>query len=136
MRPPSSRRILLVDDDAGCREAFVCLFESWGCETIAAACPGDALSRMAERLPDVIVADLGLPTIAHGITMIREARRMPGADSIPILALSGHGQDVDRRAAIRAGCDFFFLKPPDLDHLRDALTATASERRVLNAHRR
>ena len=125
----TEHRILLVDDHADFVDALGYLLESWGCESTTATNPTAALAAVAERAPDAIMLDLGLPTLHQGIALIRDIRRLPGADRIVIMAITGHGRDVDRSAAASAGCDFFFLKPPDLDQVYDAL-------RTLDTHHR
>lgn len=133
----TARRVLIVDDHRDCREAFECLLESWGWMTSLAATPEAALAQMAVQLPDALFADLGLPRLADGIAMIRAARRLPGGQSTLILGVTGHGRDIDRRVAMEAGCDYFFVKPPDLDLVRDALRTIGSHRkRETNARRR
>jgi DNA-binding response OmpR family regulator len=128
MRSSSPYRVVIVDDHRDCGEAFECLFEFWGCTTVMAATADSALAEMAERLPDALMADLGLPRLADGLALIRAARRLPGGESILILAVTGYGRDIDRRAAMDAGCDFFFVKPPDLDLVFEALRTIESRR--------
>jgi DNA-binding NarL/FixJ family response regulator len=55
-------------------------------------------------------------------------RGLPGGDTILVVAVTGHSKDVDRRRAVAAGCDFFFLKPADLDQLHEALSTIQAHR--------
>jgi CheY-like chemotaxis protein len=128
MADPSGRRphILVVDDE--CSQAFVCLLEAWGYTALAARSVENALASIAKRCPGVILLDLGLPRIEQGFALVRAIRELPRGANIFILAVTGHGRDQDRRRAIAAGCDRFFLKPADLDQLHEALITLDSHR--------
>jgi CheY-like chemotaxis protein len=127
-------RILLVDDFPDYLAAMECVMESWGCETRTATGPREALATVASWVPDVVVVDLGLPTIDVGLALIRDIRRIPASARIVIMAVTGYGREMDRRAAMNAGGDFFFLKPADLDELQAAvMTIDTHHRRVCRA---
>ena len=69
----------------------------------------EALRQAAERLPDAAVLDIGLPDM-DGYALARELRARFGA-SVVLLAVTGYGQDADRRQAEQAGFDGHFTKP-------------------------
>ena len=67
----------------------------------------------AERLrPDVVLMDLGLPRI-DGFDACRRIREQPWGKGILMIAITGWGQDVDRRKSQEAGFDHHLVKPVD-----------------------
>ena len=130
MAHPSHRQrhVLIVDDDGDCSEAFQVLVQGWGCDAYVAKNPDDALALIGKRHPDAILVDLGLPWIEQGLGLVRQVRELPGGEEFLILAVTGHGRAEDRRRAIGAGCDFFFVKPPDLDEVHEALLTVDAHR--------
>jgi DNA-binding response OmpR family regulator len=74
----------------------------------------------AEYSPQVVILDIGLPTI-DGYQLARELRRQPGGAEVALIALTGYGQKNDRERARDAGFDHYFVKPVDPDHLQTAI---------------
>jgi CheY-like chemotaxis protein len=124
-------RLLLVEDDADNAEALEVMLGYWGYEVEVARNRASALGRAALRQPDAVVIDLGLPTFEEGCALLKELRGMVGGDRPLVVAVTGHSGDNHRRQAIEAGCDFFFVKPADLDELQGAL-GTIGAREALN----
>ena len=71
-----------------------------------------ALAAARAQQPDVIVLDIGLPCI-DGYEVARRLRAEPGFSATFIVALTGYGQDDDRRRAKEAGFDLHLVKPVD-----------------------
>lgn len=84
--------------------------------------------RAIAHRPDAVIVDLGLPSIEDGCALLRQIRQLPGGDAILILVVTGHGREADRRRALEAGGDLFFVKPPNLDKVREDL-------QIIGAHR-
>ena len=114
-------RVLLVEDDADSAEASEVLFRYWGYDVMVARRADEGLAMALSRHPDAIVLDLGLPTFDDGCAFVRALRAQCGALTL-LVAVTGHGREIDRRRAVEAGCDYFFAKPADLDELKDALS--------------
>ncbi|HYE79524.1 MAG TPA: response regulator, partial [bacterium] len=77
--------------------------------------------------PDVVLLDIGLPKL-NGYEVCRRLRERPGGAELLIIAISGWGQDEDRRKSQEAGFDAHFVKPVDhaaLGELLARATATA-----------
>lgn len=115
--------VLLVDDSVDNRALYAEYLALEGFEIVEAA-DGEAGVATARRSrPDAVVMDLGLPVI-DGIEATKILRADPTTARIPILALSGHGPDMEQRAA-EAGVDRYVRKPclPNelADHLRELL---------------
>jgi two-component system, chemotaxis family, CheB/CheR fusion protein len=119
-RPASTRsvsttplRILIVDDNHDSADMLATLLQFAGHETFTAH-DGPAAVDMAEELdPDVILLDIGLP-ILNGYEAARRIRELRGRGRRPLLiALTGWGQDEDRRRSEQAGFDAHLVKPVD-----------------------
>ena len=119
--PRVSRRVLVVDDNTDNAELLRILLEEEGHETYMAHDGVEGLAA-AERLrPDVVLMDLGLPRI-DGLDACRRIREQPWGKRILVIAITGWGQDVDRRKSQEAGFDHHLVKPADIEQLRQLLT--------------
>jgi PAS domain S-box-containing protein len=124
VRPPegAARRILVVDDNRDSAESIATLLQLSGHQTFLAH-DGLAAVEEAERLrPDVVLLDVGLPKIS-GIDACRRIRSHPWGKSLVIVALTGWGQDHDRRNTRDAGFDAHLVKPVDYGDLLQLLSA-------------
>lgn len=124
----NANRVLLIEDDRDSAEAFRLLLEFWGYHVEVAHDGDRALALATARLPYIVVLDLGIPSVDEGCALVRQIRRLPDGDAVLVITVTGYGREVDRRRAIGAGCDFFFLKPPDLDQLREAMSTVQAHR--------
>ena len=112
----SPRRILVVDDNRDSADSLALLLNLQGHETEAVY---DGLSAVhtAERFaPDVVLLDRGLP-ILDGIEACRRIREKPWGRNMVIVALTGWGQEEDRRRSREAGFDEHLVKPVSNDAL-------------------
>jgi PAS domain S-box-containing protein len=120
-----ARRILIVDDNEDSAESLALLLELAGHETQTAH-DGEAALEAAEKLrPDVVLLDIGLPRLS-GHEVCRRVRAQPWGQQMILIALTGWGQDEDRRRSEEAGFDGHLVKPVDHAHLTallDSLTA-------------
>jgi two-component system KDP operon response regulator KdpE len=105
--PEPAARILVVDDEAGLRKALATNLRARGYEVELAETGERALALAAERHPDLVVLDLGLPGI-DGIEVIEGIR---GWSRVPIVVLSARGAEDAKVAALDAGADDFVTKP-------------------------
>jgi CheY-like chemotaxis protein len=85
---------------------------------------GTAVSIASEFAPDVVFLDIGLP-VMNGYEVARTLRSRPEFDHVHIAAVTGWGQEEDRRKARDAGCDSHFTKPLSPDVLREVLDVFA-----------
>jgi DNA-binding response OmpR family regulator len=112
-------RVLIVDDDQDSCTTLAELCRHWGHEVASATEGQEALVVCAAFVPDVVLLDLGLPGL-DGWSVARRIRAET-AERIYIIALSGWTRPSDRARAFLAGVDDFFLKPANLDVLRNLL---------------
>ncbi len=114
--------ILIVEDDDLLRDAFKLLLEDAGYQVLEAGRAADALRLVRDRLPAVVVLDLGLPD-APGLDVVRAMRQDPELMTTPVIALTGRVGERERRACMDAGCDRYMAKPvPPADLLRELPT--------------
>ena len=105
-----SRYVLVVDDNVDAANSIAALLRRQGQEVDIEALGAGAIRRLKERVPDMMLLDIGLPDIS-GYEVAREARNAPGGDRIRIFGLTGYGQDDDRRRSADAGFDGLLVKP-------------------------
>jgi signal transduction histidine kinase/ActR/RegA family two-component response regulator len=115
-----ARRILLVDDNRDAADALAEALEEFGHGvTVAYDGPG-GLEAAARQPPDLGLLDIGLP-VMDGYELARRLRELPGMSAVPLVAVTGYGQESDRRRALEAGFQEHVVKPVDLAQLRSLL---------------
>ncbi|GHD26904.1 response regulator [Halioglobus pacificus] len=108
--------ILLVEDNELNREMLVRRLSRAGMEVIIAADGREALDKMIEEQPTLVLMDMNLPVL-DGWSACREARKDERIKHIPIIALTAHAMEADRLNALEAGCDDYATKPVDFPGL-------------------
>jgi signal transduction histidine kinase/CheY-like chemotaxis protein len=126
---PQGRRILVVDDNTDSAVSLAMLLRIEGNETFTAHDGVEAVAEAEKHRPDVILLDIGLPKMS-GHEVCRHVRRQPWGQSIVLVALTGWGQEEDRRKSREAGFDGHLVKPVDFEKLSDLLSSLAVERRA------
>jgi CheY-like chemotaxis protein len=106
-------RVLVVDDNSDAAATLVMALEQQGHEAKSAHDGREALAQLEDYRPSVILLDIGLPEM-NGYEVCREIRRKPWGDRIAIVAVTGWGQDEDRRRSAEAKFDAHLVKPIDL----------------------
>ena len=109
-------RVLLVEDNELNRDMLIRRLNRAGLEVIPAADGQEALDRMRDAQPAVVLMDMNLP-VKDGWTACREAREDDNIKHIPIIALTAHAMEADRLTALEAGCDDYATKPVDFPGL-------------------
>jgi PAS domain S-box-containing protein len=104
------RRILVVDDHRDAAESLARLLRLMGHETCTAHDGLEAAQAAASYRPEVILLDIGLPRI-NGYEVARQIRQQPWGQGMILIALTGWGQDEDKRRAWDAGFDHHMTKP-------------------------
>jgi CheY-like chemotaxis protein len=122
-RANQNLKIIVVDDNIDAADMLQILLEEIGYEVIVAYEPYAALKIIENKSPDVVFLDIGLPGI-NGYELARRIRMMP-SDHYPFLiALTGYGQNDDRKEAFEAGFDDHFTKPLTMEKLITLLNST------------
>jgi DNA-binding response OmpR family regulator len=113
--------VLIVEDNVDAAEALRALMDLFGHEIAVAHDPETALALVRQHVPDVALLDLELPQM-DGIALGRTLRKVPGANRLRLMAVTGHGSTQHRWAALRAGFERYFVKPTDAREICDAIT--------------
>ncbi len=117
-------RVLVIEDSPDTAESMRMLFAMTG-HAVAVAHTGPAGLEAARTFrPQVIVCDIGLPGGMDGYAVARAIRRDPALAGLRLIALSGYGQDEDRRRSREAGFDLHLIKPVDFGELCRVLTVS------------
>jgi len=119
----TGKRILIADDNTDVVEAFEVMLRMLGHE-VEIAHDGIQALEIAERSrPEVIVLDIGMPQL-NGYDAARRIRQMPWSENAVLIALTGWGDEKDRRKSEDAGFDVHLVKPVDpvtLSNLLDTI---------------
>jgi two-component system CheB/CheR fusion protein len=115
------RRVLIVDDNADAAETLGMLMKTLGGGEVRTASNGPAALETAAQLrPDVVLLDLGMPSM-DGYELARRMRAESWGKGVLLIALTGWGQDQHRRRSREAGFDRHMIKPADVEALRAVL---------------
>ena len=110
----SDTHVLVVDDDPDARDFLESLLSSCGATVRCAGSAEEALARLEDAVPHVLVSDLGMPVV-DGFALIRLVRsgQDPGRARVPAIALSAFTRSEDEARTIREGFDAYLPKPVD-----------------------
>ncbi|MBC7625224.1 MAG: response regulator, partial [Aeromicrobium sp.] len=127
VRPTACLRILVADDNLDAAESLAMLLTLEGNETRMAHDGLEALDVAATFRPDVMLLDIGMPKL-NGYEVCRRIRQEAWGKSIVVIALTGWGQEDDKRRSLSAGVDSHLIKPVDYAALKKLLTAVTETR--------
>jgi two-component system KDP operon response regulator KdpE len=119
--PVAKTKVLVIDDEPQILRALRINLSVRGYEVITASTGAAALRAAAERLPDVVVLDLGLPDMS-GIDVLAGLR---GWMTAPVIVLSARTDSTDKVEALDAGADDYVTKPFGMDEFLARLRAAA-----------
>jgi CheY-like chemotaxis protein/two-component sensor histidine kinase len=126
-RQATAARVVIVEDNADSAESLSMLLELLGHQVVAVH-DGDAgLAAARSHRPDVMLVDIGLPGM-DGYEVARRMRADPELKHVVLVALTGYGQEDDRRKATAAGFDHHQVKPLDLRQLEGILSGAGEAR--------
>ncbi|HET6629023.1 MAG TPA: ATP-binding protein [Woeseiaceae bacterium] len=106
------RRILVADDNVDAAQSLAMLLELRHHDVTIAHNGREALEAAAKSSPDVALLDIGMPEM-HGYAVATAIRAMPSGKDVLLVAVTGWGQEDDRRRAAEAGFDGHLVKPVD-----------------------
>jgi signal transduction histidine kinase len=123
-RPTMRYRVLVVDDNPDGADTLAMLLQVMG-HDVDTAYDGEHAIETAERMrPDVILLDIGMPKL-DGYETCRRIRERPWAKAVFVVALTGWGQEEDRRRTEAVGFDRHMIKPVDPAALTSLLDSLA-----------
>lgn len=120
MSQATAKTILIVEDNVDSALSLQMLLEAMGYGVSVVHDGEEAVTRACATRPDVILMDIGLPRM-NGYEATRRIRAECKGIKMLIVALTGWGQESDRRQSAEAGIDHHLVKPLDLADLRRLL---------------
>ena len=110
------KRLLVIDDDPSLLLAVSETLRAEGYVVVTARRSAEALVRVAERLPELIISDIRMPGM-DGYQLARNLRSAPHTRLIPIVFLTAKDETADRVAGFRSGVDAYITKPFEPEEL-------------------
>ncbi len=126
-RPLHGRKVLVVEDHDDARDLVACVLDAAGAEVTTAASTREALEGIVVTMPDLLLADLGLPD-EDGYTLLRRIRAIPTLDTLPAVALTAYARASDRERALAAGFLDYVIKPVDPQELVKVIVSVIEAR--------
>ena len=106
-------KILVAEDNLPNRELIREILETCGYEVIEAVDGQQALDKLEESMPDLVLLDIQMPVL-DGYAVVRRLRQTPRFASLKILALTAYAMQGDREKVLEAGFDGYLTKPIDI----------------------
>lgn len=116
-------RILVVEDNRDSADSLRMVLELYGHEVTVAYTGPDGVEAAREARPDVILCDIGLPGM-DGFAVASVLRQDAQTAKARLIAVTGYGQEEDRRRGLNAGFDAHLVKPVDPEKLLGELALT------------
>jgi CheY-like chemotaxis protein len=121
---PHGLRVLVVDDNRDAADSLAVLLRLWGHEARTAHDGVSAVKAAGSYRPQAALLDIGLPGL-DGYEVARRLRGDPALEGLLLVAVTGYGQEIDRRQSREAGFDCHLVKPVDLAKLQELLARPA-----------
>jgi PAS domain S-box-containing protein len=125
-RPAPKRRVLIVDDNRDSADSLTMLLQIMGHEVGTAYDGEQAVEAAGALRPEVVLLDIGMPKL-NGYDACRRIREQPWGQGMFLIALTGWGQQEDRRRTEEAGFNHHMVKPVDPSVLIELLASHSSE---------
>jgi CheY-like chemotaxis protein len=120
-----ARKILVVDDNVDAADSLSMLLQLSGYDLTVAHDGAEALRVLVQEVPDVILLDIGLPGM-NGYEVAQRVRELPALAQTRLIAMTGYGQESDKKAAAAAGFDAHLVKPVDYQLLTRMIEGAVS----------
>jgi signal transduction histidine kinase/CheY-like chemotaxis protein len=121
----TERRILIVDDNHDAADTLATLLTAYGATVSVAYSGREALATVATFAPEVTLLDIGMPGM-DGYEVARRIRANGHHEDMLLIALTGWGQEKDRRRSRAAGINHHLVKPPDVARLQELMGVSGS----------
>jgi CheY-like chemotaxis protein len=118
----SGLRVLVVDDNHDAAEVLCMLLQSMGVNVETVDSGPAALAKIPDYHPNVILMDIGMPGM-NGNEVAQRIRQQPEFNDIKLIALTGWGQEKDRRQSQESGFDHHLTKPVNFQVLKDLIAS-------------
>jgi PAS domain S-box-containing protein len=124
-RAGKSLNIMIVDDNADAAQMLAMYLEAAGHSVIVEHGSRRALERARIEQLDVCLLDIGLPEM-DGNDLAKRLRSRPECANLMLIAITGYGQEADKRRSLEAGFDHHLVKPIDVVKLANVLTSVSA----------
>jgi CheY-like chemotaxis protein len=114
------KTVLIVEDEADAAELFAEMMRVSGFRVLKTSSSTPALSVIATEKPDLVILDIMMPDVS-GLDILRQMRRDPGLDRIPVVVVSAKSMPADIRNGMEAGASTYLTKPVGFVELREAV---------------
>jgi signal transduction histidine kinase/DNA-binding response OmpR family regulator len=126
-------RVLIVDDDIDTCEMLTYVLSHWGAETQSSASVAEALSRLTDWQPNILLTDINMPG-EDGYELLNRIRLMPSVcGEIPAIALTAMVRPEDSEQVLSAGFHLHLAKPIDIEELVRAISKLTENSSKINA---
>ena len=116
-----TKKILVVEDSPMTRSLIISSLEEVGDFTIIEAANGfQALRKLPEVTPDLVITDINMPDI-NGLELVSFIKNNPKYATIPLVIVSTEGSERDRDKGLALGADAYLIKPFDPEALRQVV---------------
>ena len=112
-----TKKILIAEDDPASRELLREILDSLGYEVIPACDGAEALQKIGDTLPDLVLLDIQMPTL-DGFAVLHRIRQDTRFANLPVIALTAYAMKEDREKTLRAGFNAHISKPVNVAVLR------------------
>ena len=111
------RKILVAEDDPASRELLRDILSAWGYDVVEACDGGEALRKIEETGPDLVLLDIQMPVL-DGFAVLCQLRQDPRFAALPVVAVTAYAMRGDREKTLKAGFNAYLSKPVDATALR------------------
>jgi CheY-like chemotaxis protein len=115
-----TRTVLVVDDNVDSAESLAMLLRMSDCEVDVVYDGPSAIEAVKKNHPHLVLLDIGMPGM-DGFEVAREIRKDKSLDDILLIALTGWGEDEDKKRSLNAGFDLHLVKPVEFDAIESIL---------------
>ena len=124
--------ILVVDDDPGTRLSISDYLELSGYSVIVANDGQEALAKVEEYHPDLMVTDIVMPRM-NGYELVRQVRQKPAFSLLPVILLTARTKTQERIRGFQSGCDLYLPKPFELEELGAAIRNLLARSQIIQS---
>ncbi len=124
--------ILVVDDDPGTRLSISDYLELSGYSVIVANDGLEALTKVEECRPDLLVTDIVMPRM-NGYELVRQVRQKPEFRLLPVILLTARTKTQERILGYQSGCDLYLPKPFELEELGAAIRNLLARSQIIQS---
>ncbi|MFW9259343.1 DNA-binding response regulator [Nostoc sp. KVJ20] len=126
----SSKKILVIEDDAITRNLFLEVLEAQGFDTIGAEDGLAGIEQAQKHLPDLVICDIQMPDM-DGYSVLTTLRQDPDTAIIPFIFLTGSNTQTDVRKGMELGADDYLIKPSTIEDLLRAIAVRLEKQAFL-----